>query len=292
MWIYLALLSAFFNALANIARRTHGSLARPAELAWWTGLFSLPLGIGLVLISGKPLYTSGEYIVPYTIATLIMTYGHVLLFRAYRYADASAVTPMSNLLPVGLVATSFLILGTVPSALGLLGILLVVGGLYYSSVSGRHKLAHPLRQLTKNRGSRAMLGWVACMSVSTVLTKLALQSASPEYLMLYGLVLELILFSAYLLIRPSKNRLKHGEKVLSRWGWHIAAIAVFSTLNVFFMMKAIQLVDPSYALSVKRLDVLLTVLLAGVFLHERHIFKRFKGSVVALAGVVIIFFAA
>ena len=291
MWFYLALLSAFFNALANIARRTHGSLAQPAELAWWTGLFSLPLGIGLVLISNQPLWTDNGYILPMTFAAVLTTYGHVLLFRAYKFADASTVSPISNLLPVALVITSLFILGVAPSFLGLCGILLVVGGLYYSSVSGKHKLSRPFSQLFRSRGSRAMLGWVVLMSLTTVLTKLALASASAEYLMLFALVVEWSLFSVYLLVRPRKNRFKHGEKVIRKWGWHIAAIAVFSTLNVFFMLKAINLVDPSYALSVKRLDVLITILLAGVFLREKHILRRFKGSLVALAGVALIVLA-
>lgn len=292
MWFYLALLSAFFNALANIARRTHGSLARPAELAWWTGLFSLPLGIGLVLVSGKPLWTDSAYLLPITVAAILSTYGHILLFRAYKFAEASAVTPMSNLLPIGLVVTSFLFLGISPSPLGLAGILLVVAGLYYSSVSGKHTLSHPFGQLVKSRGSRAMLGWVMLMSVTTILTKIALASASAAYLMLFSLVLEFILISAYLVFHPAKHRMKRGEKVIRKWGWHIAAIAVFSTLNVFFMLQALTMVDPSYVLSVKRLDVLITVLLAGLLLKEKHILRRFKGSVVAIVGVVIIIFAA
>lgn len=179
-----------------------------------------------------------------------------------------------------------------PSLAGLLGILLVVSGLYYSSVTGRHKLVHPFKQLVRNRRSRAMLGWVSVTAVSTVLAKIALDSASTAYIMFFLLIIELVFISTYLLLRPRKHRLRHGEKVIRRWGWHIAAIAVFATLNVFFMLKALELVDPRYVISVKRLDVLLTILLAGFFLKEKHILRRFKGSMIALAGVVIIYLAA
>lgn len=292
MWFYLALLSAFFNALANIARRTHGSLAQPAELAWWTGLFSIPLGVGLVLVGERPLWTGSGYILPAFLIAALSSYGHVLLFRAYKFADASTVSPVSNLLPVFLVITSFLILGSTPSAMGLAGILLVVMGLYYSSVSGKHTLGHPLRQILKNKGSRAMLGWVLLMAVSTAFTKVALQTAAAEYLMLVILIIEFVFISLYMLFRPRKHRIRHGEKVIRRWGWHVAAIAVFATLNVYFMFKAVDLVDPSYVLAVKRLDVLLTILLAGLFLKEKHILRRFKGSVIAVIGVMIIFLAA
>lgn len=82
-----------------MARRTHGSLAQPVELAWWTGLFSLPLGIGLILITNQPLWTNSDYIVPALGAAVLNTYGHILLFRAYKYADASTVSPITNLQP-------------------------------------------------------------------------------------------------------------------------------------------------------------------------------------------------
>lgn len=291
MWFYLALLSAFFNSLSNVARRTHGSLAQPAELAWWSLLLSMPLSAGLLLVSGAPYYTSTAYLAPALIASALNAYGGVLMFKAYKYGDASVISPLTNFLPVTLVVTAFIILGTVPEPMGLVGILLVVAGVYYSSVSGRHSLAHPFRKLMANKGSRAMLGWVLLMSFSAALMGLALRSASPSYLMLFIQVVEFLLLSIYLLSRPQKHRIRHGEQVMKRWGWHIAAIATFTTLAIFFQLQAMNLQDISYVLSVKRIDVLFTILLAGLFLKEKHVFKRFKGSAIALVGVVIILLA-
>lgn len=292
MWFYLALLSAFFNALANVARRTHGSLAQPAELSWWSLLLSLPLGVGLLLIGDQPFYSNTSFLLPALVASVMNTYGGVLMFRAYKYNDVSVVGPLTNFLPVGLVVTSLFILGIRPEPAGLAGILLVVAGVYYSSVSGHLSLAHPFRKLMQNKGSRAMLGWVALMSVSAALMALALRSASPSFLLLFIMVVEFIILSVYLLIRPQKHRLRHGEQVMRQWGWHIAAISTFTTMSVFFQLQAMNMQDISYVLAVKRVDVLFTVLLAGLFLKERHVFKRFKGSVIALAGVVVILLAA
>ena len=288
MWFYLALLSAFFNALGNVARRTHGSLAQPAELSWWTLLLSLPLVTGLLLVSSGPHYTSLDFLLPAIAAGFLGCFSAVLQFKAYKLADASVVSPITNLLPVMLVVTSFFILGVLPTFAGMVGILFVVGGVYYSSVSGRHDLLHPLQQILKNPGSRAMLATILIWSVLSVLEKMALGSASPESVLMVVTITMFIGISSYLLLQPQRHRVKHGEKVLKRWGWHIAAISVFVTLAVFFQLQALAMIDPSYVLSVKRLDVLMTVLFSGLFLHERHIMKRFKGSVIALIGVVII----
>lgn len=211
-----------------------------------------------------------------------------MLFKAYKYGDASVVSPLTNVLPIVLVVTTFLLLGTVPGWYGLIGIFLVVAGVYYSSVSGKHKLTHPLRQLMKNKGSRSMMFWVVLVSVVIVLASVALRSASASFLLLFMQVAEFILLSIYLLARPQRHRLKHGENVLRKWGWHIAAIALFSTMGVFFQFQAMNLADPNYVMAVKRMDVLMTVLLAGLFLHEKHILRRFKGSALAVVGVVVI----
>lgn len=155
MWFLLAVLSAFFNGLTNVARRTHGSLAEPAELAWWTMVLSLPLGLGLLLSDKQPIHLSWSFVLPSLAASGIGIYAGIQQFKAYKYGDASAISPISNLLPVVMVGISLVLLGTVPSPLGLAGILIAVAGVYYSSVSGEHSLFVPIRQLFTHRGSRA-----------------------------------------------------------------------------------------------------------------------------------------
>jgi drug/metabolite transporter (DMT)-like permease len=292
MWFTLAILSAFFNALCNIARRTHGSLAEPAELAWWTMLLSLPLGLGLLISDNHPLHISWAFVLPALGAAIAGMMAGIQQFTAYKYGDASAISPIANFVPIALLITSFIFLGVRPSVLGLCGVILVVAGVYYSSVSGKHSLFTPLRHLVSHKGSRAMLNWVILISIATTFMQIALRYAAPALVMLFTTLCQLIMLTIYLLIRPINKRVKRGEMVLRRWGWHMAAIAVFGTISVYLQLHAMRLIDASYVLSVKRLDVLFTVLLASLFLRERHILRRFKGSIIALIGVVIIFFAA
>jgi transporter family protein len=241
------------------------------------------------LISHEPHFTSYDFLLPAIGAGVLGSFSAVLQFKAYKDGEASLVAPIANLLPILLVVTSFLILGVKPNLAGLVGIFFVVGGVYYSSVSGKHDLLHPLQQILKSKGSRAMLVTVFLWSIQAVLDKIALATASPAMVLVTILVTMFIGISAYLLFQPQKHRLRRGEKVFRKWGWHIVAISVFVTLSVMFQLQAIKTVDPSYVLSVKRLDVLMTVIFSGLFLHERHIMKRIKGSAIALVGVVIIF---
>lgn len=292
-WLYLSLLSALAHAIANIARRTHGSLADPAELSWWCLLLSTPVGIALVLFDPTSLYQSLDFILPATASGILCTVASILCFKAYKYADASAIAPISNLLPLGIVVSSLIILQVAPSALGLLGVVLIVAGVFYSSVHGRHSLLHPFKQLTKNKGSRAMLLVISIWSVTTVFDKIALGNMSATFLTLYIQLSMLTLTSLYLLARPQRRRLKRGERVFRRWGWHLITISFFTTVAVTLQGFAIQSVEnPSYVLAVKRLDTLIVIVLAYFLLHERHIMKRFIGSLIAVAGVAVLMFAS
>src|SRR5579875_1790969 len=128
MWLYFALLSALTNAVGTIARKTHGSTARPAEIAWWSEAIMVPCSLALVLANHQKLFKNHEFVLPTLAASVIYCFATIFLLIAYKYGQTSVVTPLSNLLPVGLLVASFLMFGTIPPLSGVIGVLLVGGG--------------------------------------------------------------------------------------------------------------------------------------------------------------------
>ena len=291
MWLYFALLSAVLNSFNVLARKTHGSLAHPMELCWWTTMLAIPFGIGLLLTSHQPYYTNFGFVIPLALSCITAIASSVLSFHAFQKGETSALTPITNCLPVFAVVTSFLFIGIVPTWTGLIGILLVVAGVYYSSV-GKEKLSHPIKQILRSPGSRSMLACVILWSIGTVLDKISLESAEPTFIMAARQMICFVILSAILLLHPQKHRFRRGQKVVQRWGWHILAMSVFATLAVYFQLQALNLADPAYVMAVKRLDIVFTVLLAHFILKEKHVMQRFEGSLVAFVGIVIICFTA
>jgi uncharacterized membrane protein len=289
MWFYFALLSALTNAVGTVARKTHGSNARPAELAWWSQLIMVPCSLAILLLNHHKLFTSHKFILPTLTSSVIYCFATVFLFIAYKYGQISVVTPLSNLLPVGLLIASYLMFGTKPPIAGILGVLLVGSGLYYLSLSSKHSLLQPFKAIWTQRGSRAMLVVVLFWVLGTNLDKISLRSASPAFLVFCEQLIGFVLFSIYLLFKHSRKR----EKVWRQWWPNIITMAVFTTLAIYFQAKAIAITgNTSYVLAVKRLDVLLVVLFSGLVMKEKHVLKRFTGSLIALAGVVIIYFVS
>ncbi len=285
MWFYFAVLAAAGNAVSLVAHRTHGSTSRPVELAWWTQALTVPFSIAILLLARPHLYTSHAFLLPGIASSALASFGCVLLFSAYKYSDASVVCPLGNLLPVCLLVSSYVMFHTVPPVSGLAGIILVVFGVYYTSVSGKHSLTRPFTAIWRQRGSRAMLGCVILWSVTANLDKIALRSASPAFYLVFSQAITFVLLTMYLLAQPSRRE----GVVWNRWWKHMLVIAAFSAVSMFFQMKALGLASSSYVIAVKRLDTLLVIFFAGVFLHEKHLLRRFKGSAIALLGVVVIY---
>jgi drug/metabolite transporter (DMT)-like permease len=290
MWFYFALLSALTNAVGTVARKTHGSSARPAEIAWWCQLIMVPCSLALVLLNHHhKLFKNHNFILPTLAASVIYCFSTIFLLIAYKYGQTSVVTPLSNLLPVGLLVASFLMFGTVPPLTGVIGVLLVGGGLYYLSINGKHGLLQPFKAVWSQRGSKAMLLVVLLWVIGTNLDKISLRSASPAFLVLCEQVIGFILLSVYLIARHSRKR----ERVWKRWWPNITIMSVFTTLAIYFQAKAVALSgNTSYVLAVKRLDVILVVLYSGFVMKEKHVLKRFMGSLIAVAGVAIIYFVS
>ena len=285
-WFYYALLSAVINAFGILARKTHGSTARPLELAWLTELFMIPFTTALVVINHDTLYSSTAFILPTVAGSDIYAFAGVLVFTAYKYGDASEISPLQTLLPLGLIVSSFIMFGTVPTVGGLLGVLLVVFGVYYTSVNAKHKLLYPFKMIWHRRGSRAMLFVIVLWSVGTNLQQVSLETASPAFVIFFGQLVTFLLLTMYLAVQRKHNL----KSVWRHWKWHILVIAGFTIMAIYFQAKAIQLLgNTSYVLSVKGLSILIVIPIAAKLLHEKHAMRRFAGAAIAVSGVAIIY---
>jgi len=286
MWFYYALLSALLNAVNILARKTHGTTARPLELAWLTQVVMVPFSTVLLVLNRHNLYTSTDFLIPTLAASVIYAFAAVLMFTAYKYGEASEISPLQTLLPLGLIVTSYIMFKEIPSPAGLIGVLMVVWGVYFTSVNGKHRLLHPFKMIWRRRGSRAMLSVLVLWSVATNLQLISLRYASPGFLIFFGQVTTLILLSMYLAVQSDHKP----SRVWRRWKWHIIAIGGLSVMSVYFQTVAMKLLDnSSYVLAVKGLAILIVIPLAAKFLHEKHAMRRFPGAVIAVVGVAVIY---
>ena len=105
---------------------------------------------------------------------------NLLFVRALQLSDLSLTIPYLSLTPVLALLSSWLVVGEIPAASGIVGVAVIGLGALVLNPSGANGSGfHPLRALREEKGSLAMLG-VACLwSVSVAFDKRALAHSSP-----------------------------------------------------------------------------------------------------------------
>ncbi len=208
--------------------------------------------------------------------------------KSLQKSDISAVIPLLAFVPVFLLVTSPLILGEVPSPLGIFGVLLVVTGAYTLHVDRAVQgYLEPIKALSKSKGALLMLGNALIWSISINFSKMGVVASSPLFwtMAIHGfLALGLLPFAW-----KHRNKVRKG---FSNNPYKLIGIGVVSTLALVSQYMAIEKALVPYVISIKRISLMLTVVWGGVFFKEKHMKERLLGTLVMLAGAVFISIAA
>lgn len=152
----------------------------------YTAAFSMHL-VQTLLLLPLILYFGFEAMSPRflwaLLASSILQLGVILLyFKAIKRSELSVTVPLITLTPLFMLLTSPIIIGEFPSALGVVGIVLIVAGTYISNISeDPKKIFAPFASLVKNQGSRYMLLVAFIWSITANLDKIGVEETSPLY---------------------------------------------------------------------------------------------------------------
>lgn len=283
LWFYLSLTSAVtlatVDALSKYALKDSGEEA----VAWAGWGFAAPFLLLTLPFIEKPPLDSTFWLS--TIVALPLEAVAVLLYtRAIKLSPLSLTIPFLALTPVFLIATSFVMLGELPSKPGLTGILLIAVGAYLLNLnsSGKGILA-PLKAVSKEKGSVLMIGVSFIYSITSNLGKLAVLHSSPAffaatYTTIFSIFfLPYVLFKEHNFIRVMKSRIPL-----------FLLIGFVFAIMVTAHFAAVRLIEVPYMISVKRTSLIFSVIYGWLIFKEEHIRERLLGSMVMAAGVVLI----
>lgn len=284
MWFILALLGAFFQATHFVLNKKYLKkineyvLGAGVFLSSFIILFIISLVRGIPDLNIKFLYA----VIATGILNVIAT---VLYLKSLKTTDVSLVAPMLSFTPVFMILTSFLILGEMPSQHGILGIVLIVIGSYilnFKSLKLKWILV-PFKKLFTDKGVFYMLIVALLFSVSLNYDKMAVVNSDP----IFGSAI-ICLFVAILLIIIIFLRKVNFFQEYKKNFFGFGLIAVASALSAIAVNTALTLQIAPYVSSVKRISILFGVIYGFLLFREKNILKRFLGSLIMVAGVILI----
>jgi len=204
----------------------------------------------------------------------------LLYIRALSISPLSLTVPFLSFTPVFLLISSPIILGEHPSLKGIIGVIIIVIGVYTLNFkSMKNGFFYPFKMITNEKGSVMMLYVAIIYSITANIGKLGVIYSSPSFFAAsYFTVLSILLF---FLIRRKGNWRAIFRKEL-------AIIAIFSAIMILFHMVAIKLIYVSYMIAIKRSSLLFGIIFGVIFFQEKGVKEKLLGGVLMILGILII----
>ena len=283
-WFVYAFVCALSLATADaLSKKALDDNIDSSIVAWVRTGYTLPFMAFIIPFIEKPELDSIFYMaiflaVPLDIIALL------LYMKAIKVSPLSLTLPFLSLTPVFLIGTSYIILGERPDKSGFIGIVLVVIGAYLLNVHTISRgLLEPFKAIAKEQGSVLMIIVAFTFSIGACIGKIAVQHSNPIFFsVVYSFLLSLFLF----LVISFRNK-QFLSKVTSRPILFLL-IGILITIMIITHVKAINLVEVAYMVSVKRLSILFGVIYGVVFFKETNIKERLLGATVMVSGIIMI----
>jgi drug/metabolite transporter (DMT)-like permease len=304
LWILLSLLGAVTNASYFIIIKRYITTLDPKVL---TGIGFTCGGLLLLafcVIRGFPVIGQDFYSAV-AITAILNIISLTLIFRALSSTDLSLSIPLLSFTPVILIATSYLLLGEVPSLAGVAGICIIVIGSYVLNISSSDEhLIDPVRSMLRNRGSWYMLIVAFLFAVSINFDKIAMMNSDPFFgmaltvLAIGGAFVLMAAFSCSSFRPVSSQRPPENECRAPLFGFPAflqrkylaltiligAFVAIeAASINVAYTMQIVP-----YVIAIKRLSIIFVVLYGTLIFSEDETVKRLMGAALMVAGAIII----
>ncbi len=236
-------------------------------------------------ISGVHFSPASTYFIYLLIDVLLVSIANVLYFRALQVSPLSLCIPFLAFTPIFLIPTGFVMLGELPPAAKLLGVVLVVVG----SVLMHRRLfavswAAPFKAVIQEKGSRYMLIVAFIFSITNPLEK-KLVLLSDVYTQAFSFGIGLCVFFLILTLARREN---FGAALRGNVLW-VSAAGVMDGVSLLLQFASYHYIDVVISISIKRAGIVLAVLFGWLFFRERGIPDKAIGSSVMLIGVLIIY---
>ncbi|MFZ5448883.1 MAG: DMT family transporter [Thermodesulfobacteriota bacterium] len=211
----------------------------------------------------------------------------ILYMRALRTCHLSLCIPFLAFTPVFLIFTGWLLLGESLSRWGVVGTLMIALGSYFLGLGAdggvKTNFLAPLKALARETGARLMLAVAALYSFTAALYKAAILHSSPVFFgVMYPLAFTGLMVTAY-----PWNRVRLQPTLKAHPGWFLL-VGFCLALSCLTLAFGMELAPAAYMIAVKRLSLLMSVLMGGLWLKERPFLPRIIGATLMCAGVALI----
>lgn len=286
LWLVMGLGAALGDSGADVLTKRYFVQPSPYGMALVRLLAGVPflavVGLSLSLPSLKPhFWFIMAAMLPLEAAAML------LYMQALRVSHLSLCVPLLAFTPVFLIFTGWLVLGERLSGWGVAGTVMIALGSYILGLGAgggaQTGILAPFKALAREPGARLMLLVAVIYSLTAALCKSAILLSGPVF---FGTIYPLA-FTGVMVTGYPWNRVPLRPALKGRLGWWLVLGFCFAVSSLS-LAGGMELAPAAYLVAVKRLSLLVSVLLGGLWLQERPILPRILGAGLMCAGVGLI----
>ncbi len=260
-------------------------------------------GIIQVLYYGVP-HVQPTFWLPFFVSALLNIGIQYWNIMALKREDVSVVVPLAATMPMMLIFVSWLFFHEVPTYWGRIGIGCVALGSYILNIKGTPIVlpkilqrilpavtqkpvqiyAGPWLRLASSSGARLALLCAYCGAVSINFDKMAVVASNP------ALFSALVFLTVAITVFMVSNLAGRWRNLNSTGSWKLFLLGVFHGPGQVMLTTAFLYGIVPYVGTLKRTQILWTVILASIFLKEKYARLRIIGAIIIFIGVMLIAF--
>jgi len=284
LWLALAFVTACAEATKDLVSKKTMQSASPGFVSWALVTATAPLIVATLLLGPDPLPTPSLLFLPAILSTITLYVVAILLYmKALKASDLSLTLPMIAFTPAFMLLTGPVVLGELPTPLGIAGVLTLVVGAYVLNFEDIRKgLFRPLLSLAREPGPRYMLGVAFIFSITAVTAKVAITESSPLFSMSSLYCGAAIVVTTIMVARRKVTV----SSVRQHWKGMVL-IALLVAVSEVCLAHAITYTLAVYVISVKRVSILIGALLGFIVFKEKNLGPRLLGALIMLAGLAL-----
>ena len=286
MWILYATLGSFFKALTSFFRKKISSKIDGDVYLWSTLLITTVVLFPFIILTNSEIPTMlSQYWLQLFIGAAATSSALIFNIAALKREELSYIAPLGAFIPIFALLFGWLFLGEQPPLFGVVGIILVFIGVYITNTNAQTTgWLGPIEHAITNTGARFAMGVAIAFAINITSLKSVTNGGFSAFEIMFMISIIGLLLTSYVPIKKLvklKTVAKHHKKLL-------IYVSFASLIGATFALLAVKDTYVSYAISVRRLDIIFSILLGWRILKESNIRNKLIGSSLMLGGIVII----
>jgi len=288
MWIVLALLAALASAGTSLLlKRAVGQAGIVVTTVAFRAVGGVLLAVATTLAGPWPA-TTPTFWRAFAVVIPNEVGGMLCLSAALSLGDVSAVQPIMGFIPLLTMVGGALFFNEQPSALAMIGILLVVLGLYFVGLRKGSSALEPLRAFATSRASWIALLATLFWTVTSLTHKVGIAEVGA---MPWATALTLGSAVALSVALPIVARSKSGvglPRQAMPWLQFVVLTGICFAVQQFGLHNALRRSQAGYVMAVVSSSILIATAVGVLVLREQGGSHRITGALLVSSGVALI----